>query len=266
MLKLYFFLLGYFTNLFMCNKIIILISKGKHIKKNYLGTKIPNSMGLSISITQLIITPVLLYSLKDYKMLIILLVGSIISLMGIIDDFFGDSSKGFKGHILEFSKGNITTGFLKIILGSIAAFLTSYIFHTNILELFLNTLIIVLSINTLNLFDVRPGRALKIYYILVIPLILLITFNEYEILPIIILGASLAYFPMDIKGKAMLGDIGSNLLGYYLGLCFIISNINEVSIIIILLIINIISEKISLSSIISKNRLLNYLDCLGRDR
>ncbi|MBS4539972.1 hypothetical protein GOQ27_15960 [Clostridium sp. D2Q-11] len=264
MLEIYLFLLSYIINLVLCDKILHLIYESQHIQINYLGLSIPNSMGLSISITQLILAPIVLIYYNDYNVFMIILIGELVAFMGIIDDFFGNSSKGFKGHVMELINGRLTSGILKIIIGSLSSLFTAYILYTNLYIFVLDSLIIVLSINTLNLFDMRPGRVMKIFYISLGIILIFTAYNRYDLLSIIIIGSSLAYFPIDIKGRAMLGDIGSNVLGYYLGVSIVTNDINKPIILLILLVINLISEKVSLSKIISNNKILNYFDYLGR--
>ncbi|MBS4536223.1 hypothetical protein GOQ29_11405 [Clostridium sp. D2Q-14] len=258
------FLMSYILNKFFCSKFLYLMNCSKHLQFNYKELKIPNSMGLSISITQIVLLIFIFVYYNDYNMIIIILCGSLVSFMGILDDFLGNDSKGLKEHLLEFLNGKITTGFLKIILGFISSIFTSYLFYNNFCMFFLDVFIICLSINTLNLLDVTPGRALKFFYIISLFILILTSYNNYDVLIIMIIGSSLAYFPLDIKGKSMLGDIGANLLGFYLGVSLIINNINKFVIVFILLILNLLSEKISLSYIIKNNKILNYIDYLGR--
>ncbi len=121
--------------------------------------------------------------------------------------------------------------------------------------------------NTLNLLDLRPGRCAKAFLLLGI---LIFISNIISIISIFPLGITLTivivYISYDLKELCILGDTGSNILGitlgFYSALCYYASI--KLIIIFALLIINIAAEKISITAIISKNRLLNYLDNLGR--
>ncbi len=82
------------------------------------------------------------------------------------------------------------------------------------------------------------------------------------------LGALLAFLPADFKARAMMGDAGSNTLGIVIGLTAAASldGYFRAGYLATLLIMHIITEKYSLTRIISGNVVLNYLDMLGREK
>jgi Glycosyl transferase family 4. len=84
----------------------------------------------------------------------------------------------------------------------------------------------------------------------------------------IVLGSVLAFLPLDLKGKIMLGDTGSNILGLTLGISSILLFDFNVRLIIMifLILVHIVTEKYSLTKIIEGNRFLNFLDMIGRGR
>ena len=257
-------IISYTINLYVSKKIYRLFIKEKYLSINYKGNHIPNSMGITIVFTQLLIIPVIFFITKDMYIINIIFISTIIALIGMLDDFIGNEVKGFKGHFNSFLKGELTTGFIKALIGVLASLFVVVIKFNNIYEILFNLIILTLSINTINLFDLRPGRGLKVYFLFTIILLLGFINNNMLVLTFSVLGATLAYFPMDLKGYSMLGDVGSNLLGFYMGVFLISSSINKYLLIIILLLINIISERISISCIINKNRILKYLDEMGR--
>ena len=135
----------------------------------------------------------------------------------------------------------------------------------NIIDIIVNTLIIALSTNFMNLFDLRPGRAIKVYLVIII--IILFTLTGYiQILPLLILPNVIAYFNYDLKAKAMMGDTGSNVLGISIGILMALGYTLNVRIawLIFLILIHILTEKFSLTKIIEKNKVLNFIDRLGR--
>ncbi len=245
----------------------MIINSGK-LSTNYKGDKIPGIMGISI-IVGCIVTggiAVALNFIELFLTLYILFSSSFIGFIGLLDDLTGNNqSKGFKGHILCLVKGKLTTGGLKALMGGVVSFSLAVYISRSLTEIVINTLIIGLVTNVINLFDVRPGRALKVFFILSI---LILTLGRASNYFYIIIGAVLAYFPLDLKAKGMLGDTGSNFLGVILGTELAVSTGNNLYIgilfVIFMLSINIISEKYSFSQIIDKNRVLRLIDMMGR--
>ena len=135
---------------------------------------------------------------------------------GIIDDTIGNRDvSGLKGHFKSLFKGKLTTGGFKALFGGFVGLIISISISKNIYDIVINTLIIALSTNLMNLFDLRPGRAIKVY--LVISLVLFFTLGGYtRNLLLLIFPNVLAYFNFDLKAKAMMGDTGSNVLEYQL--------------------------------------------------
>ena len=117
----------------------------------------------------------------------------------------------------------------------------------------------------MNLLDLRPGRAIKVYLLIIFG----IFFNVIESIKNIIMllvPNVLAYFNYDLKAKSMMGDTGSNVLGISIGIIFVISFPLNVRVfwLLFLVFIHILTEKYSLTKIIEGNKFLNYIDKLGR--
>ncbi|MFW6279334.1 MAG: hypothetical protein ACOC2G_04000, partial [Bacillota bacterium] len=76
------------------------------------------------------------------------------------------------------------------------------------------------------------------------------------------------YLYFEFREKIMLGDSGANLLGVILGYSFTFwsSLGGRFFLTLLLLFLNILSEKFSFSQYIAQNRVLNWLDELGRVR
>ncbi|MDR0350191.1 MAG: hypothetical protein LBH64_01405, partial [Coriobacteriales bacterium] len=87
---------------------------------------------------------------------------------GLFDDWAGcNKIKGFSGHLKALARGRLTTGGLKFLgIGFLSLFLAISLYYTGAASLprvLLVTCAIALSANLLNLFDLRPGRAQKMY-------------------------------------------------------------------------------------------------------
>lgn len=250
--------------------IIKMLQAAGCIRMNYRGKETAFPVGiafvpiiLTISAFQLYFEPSYYYTYISY------LIGiSTIGFAGILDDMIGETEiKGLKNHISSFIHGHPTTGFIKAFIGVLISAIISIGISKNILDFLLNVLIIALFTNTLNLMDVRPGRCAKVF--LSIGIFIFIS-NINSITSIFPLGITLTivavYIFYDLKELCMLGDTGSNILGITLGYysVFCYHTFIKLIIVIALIIINITAEKISITTIISKNKLLNYLDSLGR--
>lgn len=238
------------------------------VKPNYRGEFIPCSMGI-IFVFNILLVSVLLLMLEpqsNYLVIMVSVLGILaMGFIGLIDDFIGDNGvKGFKGHIRMLLSFKLTTGGLKALFGGVIAVLISHIISTSTYDFIINVLMIALFTNFINLLDLRPGRALKSF--LAISIAILFFLNDiFKTILLSFIGTALAYLPHDIKGKSMLGDIGANSLGIILGIVATGLSIEiKIGLVIFLIIANLYSEKRSISTLIKENRLLSFLDELGR--
>jgi UDP-N-acetylmuramyl pentapeptide phosphotransferase/UDP-N-acetylglucosamine-1-phosphate transferase len=81
-----------------------------------------------------------------------------------------------------------------------------------------------------------------------------------------LLGAVLCYLPTDVRARAMMGDAGSNVLGFALGYYATtsLSLTARLTSLVFLIAIHLYTEKISLTRTIENNALLKAIDQLGR--
>jgi len=201
-------------------------------------------------------------------------------LLGLIDDIWGTTQrKGFKGHLVALAHGQLTTGGVKLLGGGILSLVMAYFalpVEPRWLSIPIAAVLIALSANAMNLFDLRPGRALKAFWLVGIPLALFdfltATTNQPQLFWLLspallaILLATLVYAPFDFAGMIMLGDTGANPLGAFLGLCLaLLLPVWGQGIVIMLLIgLHIYAERASITKLIERVPILNWLDRLGR--
>jgi len=251
---------------------INMFEKGGRLVKNYKGEMIPQGIGIIFSIYSLLwyILFLLLFNNNTTDTLLIQFAITAVCFIGFIDDMLGTRDVlGFKGHFKSLLRGRLTTGTLKAIIGLLVSFVISLSITSNPLETVTNTLIIALLTNFFNLLDLRPGRAIKVYIFtfLVILIGLIITHRAAAVLPFIpLVGSIIGYMPYDLKARCMMGDAGSNVLGISVGVLvvLILSWHIKAAVLAFLIGIHIFTEKYSLTDVIKNNRLLNYLDNLGR--
>ncbi len=144
--------------------------------------------------------------------------GSAAGALGAYDDLAGSGeSRGFKGHLAALARGEVTTGAVKIIgigaTGLAAAALAGTRGRGTTFDLLVNGALVAGTANLVNLFDLRPGRAIKVGALAGLPGTL--SGSAVAAVPF---GAALALLPEDLGERAMLGDAGANALGALLGL------------------------------------------------
>nr|WP_314495487.1 glycosyl transferase [uncultured Peptostreptococcus sp.] len=240
------------------------------IRENYRGDMIPVGLGLVFIPTLVINSIILIYSNivpEKIIMIYMLLFASIaMSFVGIIDDSLGNRGvTGLMGHFKALFKGSLTTGAFKALLGGFVGLTLAVTLSKSIPNIIAATLVVALSTNMMNLFDLRPGRAIKVYIILAIIIFLASAKFNREVMMLIV-PAVLAYFYFDLRALTMMGDAGSNVLGVSIGV-FIVSSFDlpvQLVSLVLLVAIHVLTEKFSLTKIIENNKFLNYVDKLGR--
>ncbi len=245
-----------------------MLKEAGSVGENYQGRDIPVSAGISFPIA--VIGVFLLYAWfswydQSYHLFILGLVA--ISFLGFIDDMLGKrDTLGFKGHFGALFKGKLTTGGLKALGGGLIAFYLVIFSSTGIVNIVIDTLIIALFTNNLNLLDLRPGRAIKGYLFFLVAILVMAGGKIDWLLITPLIGAVGYYFIIDLKANAMMGDAGSNVLGLSLGYLSIISLslAFRVGIMVFLVLMHFYTEKYSLTETIEKVSLLKALDQLGR--
>jgi UDP-N-acetylmuramyl pentapeptide phosphotransferase/UDP-N-acetylglucosamine-1-phosphate transferase len=190
--------------------------------------------------------------------------------LGGYDDLYGvTSSKGFKGHLGALAKGEVTSGAVKILGIGATGLAAAALVSAGPADTLLNGTVIAGSANLANLFDLRPGRAIKVGLLVGGPLLggsLLRGAPAAAALAAIPLGAAAALLPDDLGERAMLGDAGANALGALLGLAAV-TRLGRPGRLVLLGTVTALtaaSEKISFTKVIAGNPLLNRLDMLGR--
>lgn len=265
------FLLPYLNNLFMESNLL---------KPNYRSEKIPAAAGLIfVMILPFTMGLGLLMAINSFMSahtVLFLTVTLGMGLAGLLDDCLGNhQAKGFKGHLKAFFKERkLTTGVLKAFFGGIIALVFSIAnvrlngFGHYPWMIVIDFFLVALSANILNLFDLRPGRAGKVFCF-IFALILLLSKNFISFIGLFfpVLVILLIYLPYDLKAKMMMGDVGSNTLGAALGVMMVwmLSDFGKIIALLIFFILQIAAEKVSFSKIIDKYGPLKYLDQLGRD-
>jgi UDP-GlcNAc:undecaprenyl-phosphate GlcNAc-1-phosphate transferase len=188
---------------------------------------------------------------------------------GAYDDLRGSGDRrGFRGHISALLDGEVTTGAVK--LGGIGAtgLASSLMVGGSPVDVVLNAGLVAGGANLLNLFDLRPGRAIKVT-VGSACLIDALAGTEGAAATAVTaapLGAALALLPDDLGERAMLGDSGANALGAMLGAAAALTLPRPARLALLAGITGLTaaSEKVSFTKVIERTPALRWLDMLGR--
>ncbi|MDN3241351.1 hypothetical protein [Glycomyces tritici] len=212
--------------------------------------------------------------------------------VGLYDDIAdakGEKAKGFKGHVGALLKGRLSAGFIKILGISTAGIASAALIDLQNGELtderrpLVRRLwnvgvgggVIAGAANVINLFDLRPGRALKVVTLASAPLSRSVGENSRRRTAaggantaLAVSAAAGAAMADDLDGKTMLGDGGANALGALLGLAYIARTGmigRHVALAGVAALIA-ASEKVSFTKVIAETPVLRELDELGRTK
>jgi len=242
------------------------------VQVNYQGRKTPTGTGLLVYFVCFSIGGYQwLFSAETSRELLpwLLLGSTIAAFAGWLDDQHGEQQiKGLRGHVAAFWRhGRLTTGFLKAVVLSIAGGLVALPLSQGFWHWFFQTNLLILSVNTLNLLDVRPGRAVKgfLFSISAVAPFSVVGWQQWDIwMPY--LGAVLAVSRFDLQARSMLGDAGSNLLGMVFGLWLLTTQPEWVKAFFLCLFLGLhsLAEVGSISRVIERVPFLRWVDGWGR--
>ncbi|SDG71061.1 hypothetical protein SAMN05421505_10718 [Sinosporangium album] len=199
-----------------------------------------------------------------------LLAGAGSGALGAYDDLYGTtSSKGFKGHLSALRKGEVTSGAVKILGIGAAGLASAALVSRGPVDTLINGATVAGSANLANLFDLRPGRAVKVGLLTGGPLLAAALAKRAPAaaaLAAVPVGAAAVLLPEDLGERAMLGDAGANALGALVGLAAAttLGRPGRLAVLGTVVALTAASEKVSFTKVIAGNAVLNRLDMLGR--
>ncbi|MEO6144255.1 MAG: hypothetical protein ABIP19_09775 [Dermatophilaceae bacterium] len=194
---------------------------------------------------------------------------------GVLDDLAGDSShKGLGGHLAAVSRGEVTTGAIKIVGLGATGLLTAWLMDRRRMRFapistLVGAAVIAGSANIANLLDLRPGRVLKVVLLLSAPLVFGGPASGISAATAAAAaGASIAVLPDDLAGQSMLGDTGANSAGAMIGTALVAGTGLRGRLMVLagVTALTLASEKFSFTRVIEATPGLRELDALGRPR
>ena len=180
---------------------------------------------------------------------------------GAYDDLAGSGDRrGFRGHLGALRHGEVTTGAVKLGGIGVTGLATAVLAGGSPADVVINAGLVAGGANLLNLFDLRPGRAIKVAA--ASGALLGAAGQESVAAP---LGAALALLPEDLGERAMLGDAGASALGAMLGASAAgLSRPARIALLAGIAGLTAASEKVSFTQVIQRTPGLRDLDALGR--
>jgi UDP-N-acetylmuramyl pentapeptide phosphotransferase/UDP-N-acetylglucosamine-1-phosphate transferase len=185
---------------------------------------------------------------------------------GAYDDLAGSSdSRGFRGHLGALRRGELTSGAVKIVGIGATGLVAAALAGRRGPGVLLAGGVVAATANVVNLFDLRPGRALKA----ALALALLDGHRNPDAarLAAAVTGCALVVLPADLGERTMLGDAGANALGAVLGVAAVTGAAGNVRVsarLAVLTALTLASEKVSFTKIIESTPGLRDLDRVGR--
>lgn len=246
-------------------------------RTNVRGSEVPVAVGVLLPIVLVAAASLLvLVESADWlevptaPLLTTVLAATGFGLLGLLDDLAGDGgSRGFAGHLRALTDRRLTTGAVKLFGGgAVAVLVASTVSDQRPARLLGDAALIALSANLANLLDRAPGRVAKAALVAAVPIALVAGLDERLVGPVVVLGALVALLGPDLREQLMLGDTGANVVGATLGLAVVLTAASSTRSIVlgVVLVLNLVSERVSFSSVIDRTPPLRAFDRLGRRR
>jgi UDP-N-acetylmuramyl pentapeptide phosphotransferase/UDP-N-acetylglucosamine-1-phosphate transferase len=242
---------------------------------NYRGKPVPVFLGIALVgaiVLWLGLTSALSFavhgelSAERHRLLWMLLGLVLVCAAGVFDDRRPSPVRGVLNQLSLLARGRISAGIVKMTAIVGASALVVWMLGGRGGRFWLGVPVVSGAANAWNLLDVVPGRALKLFIPAVIGLGVAGTGTGYSPLAAGSAGGAVLALFADLREWAMLGDAGSNVLGFIVGIGLFLS-LTTTGLLLglaVLVLVHVISETITLSRVIERTPPLRWLDELGR--
>ena len=187
--------------------------------------------------------------------------------VGFVDDVWGGAeARGFRGHLGALAGGRVTSGILKLIVLGGGAILFALTVVEGVFYAAFAAVLVAGSANLANLFDVRPGRAIKFVGLLLLSALPFAASWVAVLAALPVVGGMVVLFSFDVRGRMMLGDAGAAVLGATLGYVVIVGGPGPAwwFFLAVILGLTFLAEVSSISKVIERVHLLRRFDFWGR--
>jgi UDP-GlcNAc:undecaprenyl-phosphate/decaprenyl-phosphate GlcNAc-1-phosphate transferase len=239
----------------------------RHVRENFRGRQVVATGGAAL-VAPLVVGGVLgVFADRPKVALTMLGAGLATAALGFVDDVFGDrSAGGLVGHARAFVKGQVTTGLLKAGGGAIVGLASAIVLGWRGPWGIAAGAVVALASNLVNLFDLRPGRAIKLWLPFAIWCMFVPAIASGRVVIAAVGAGAVVFLVADLGERVMLGDTGAGLLGVLLGVAAVALEDRVVVLVLlgVLLALTLLSEKVRFSAVIEAVPPLRWLDGLGR--
>jgi UDP-N-acetylmuramyl pentapeptide phosphotransferase/UDP-N-acetylglucosamine-1-phosphate transferase len=266
-------LVGVGFGLAICAMVVMPSSWSRRLSvTNHRGLEVPATLGIAIAAAsigaQLVAGVVALFVGTELGRDTWALLGAsaLVFAAGLLDDLRPGGPRGLRAHGGALvRKGRVTTGLVKAAAGVGGAVLVVLTVHGREPWVMVAGVVLIAgAANVWNGLDVAPGRAGKFFLLGTIPLL----FLSPPALMARLLGAEAASLWPDLRERGMLGDSGSNLLGFVFGAA-LYGELSPVGVAIaagLAVVLNLLAETVRLTRIIEAVAPLRWFDRAGRVR
>jgi hypothetical protein len=241
-------------------------------RKNHRGRLVPAILGVGL-VGAVVVATVVTVAIapRPYELdevVVGALVGSLaLCAVGVVDDLAGGRARGFRGHLgTTLRSGRPTTGIVKLAVGVVAGISLAVLMGGGSLRVTSAAVLIAVATNVWNALDVVPGRALKAAIIALLPVLWASWLQPASLVAGATLGAAVVLLPFDLLERGMLGDAGSNPLGFLVGvgLAATLPAYGLVAAAGIGLLLQLAAETVTISRLVDASPPIRWLDRLGR--
>jgi len=234
----------------------------------WVGVALPTAVALWVGFASLVSLAAVGHVTRDRRQIVWIAAGCVIvCAVGMYDDYRPARTRGLVRQVRLLVHGRVTSGIVKLATIVVAATVVAWAIGEREGRLLLGIPVIAGAANLWNLLDVRPGRALK--YFLLADLALVVASRDwpgyFAGAVIVVAAAALA---IDLREVAMLGDAGSNVLGFIVGAGLVgtLPMWGLGLVLAVILALHVLAETVTLSRIIEATPPLRWFDRLGRLR
>lgn len=174
------------------------------------------------------------------------------------------ATKGFAGHLRSVSEGKASAGLVKLAVIGATSLAGAAIQRGASFDAVIDGALVAGAANLANLFDLRPGRALKLASLAAVAATPGSGDGSRTVL-VAVQGVAAAALPADLGERTMLGDTGANAIGAALGVA-VCGRSRQVRLGVLTAVVGLtaLSERVSFTAVIAASPVLRRLDELGR--
>ena len=244
------------------------LNRAPHVRANYRGRPVVATGGIVLTLALVIGIAWTQLSDRPTRVAVVMtLAGLSMGLLGYVDDVYGDRhAGGLLGHARALLKGTLTTGMLKAAGGAAVGLLSAWGLGRDGVWLVVAGAVIALASNLANLFDLRPGRVVKVWLVCAIPVAMSTAIGAGAVVTCAVAGALAVFLVWELREQVMLGDTGAGLVGAVLGVGAVASvgRFGLTVLLAVLLALTLLSEVVSFTRLIEAVPPLRWIDELGR--